>query len=160
MMTRPQRVIGLKRPVALSAGDRHTCAQEEGGELFCWGDNRRVQIAVGPQVVNTPMQVRSAGRVTAIATGHEHTCALREGKTLLCWGSNDQGQLGDTTTIARARPVRAGIAGRITQIAAGGDQSCAIANDTLVCWGARSGEPSEPVEPMWLYAAVVEPVLQ
>ncbi|MDA0374893.1 MAG: peptidylprolyl isomerase [Planctomycetota bacterium] len=25
---------------------------------------------------------------------------------------------------------------------------------------SRSGEPSEPVEPMWLYAAVVEPVLQ
>jgi alpha-tubulin suppressor-like RCC1 family protein len=42
---RPVEVWDLDDAVALSAGDDHTCAVREHGEVVCWGDNTFAQIA-------------------------------------------------------------------------------------------------------------------
>ncbi|MEM9070004.1 MAG: hypothetical protein AAGE52_15965 [Myxococcota bacterium] len=55
--------VGIPRLIAqgpwesLSAGFTSTCAVRRGGRLFCWGDNRRGQLAVDAPVVVVPQRV-------------------------------------------------------------------------------------------------------
>jgi len=88
------------------------------------------------QVTLTPPPLLAA---TAIVAGERHFCAITPTAEVVCWGSNSQGQLGDTTLVARSTPVKvAGLAG-ITAVAAGGTHTCALtAAGGLLCWGGNN----------------------
>lgn len=84
-------------------GPTRSCAIQDDGAAFCWGDNASGALGAGP----TPAQSTHAVRVTAlgedavidVAVGEFHTCFL--GPTRIrCIGQNEQGQLGDGTTAA------------------------------------------------------------
>ena len=55
-----------ERAVAISVGNRHTCALLDSGAIECWGENDYGQ-------TDPP-----AGRFSAVSAGGEHTCGLRE----------------------------------------------------------------------------------
>jgi hypothetical protein len=120
--------VGLDAPdpVAVEAGEYHSCAIRTDGTPTCWGwgDDGQTTIPAG------------TGTVTAITAGLYHTCAIRTDGTPTCWGSDQSGQ----TTVPDG-------VGTVTAIAAGSYHTCAIRTDgTPTCWGhAAYGQATIPV---------------
>jgi len=142
--SRPKQTAGLESGVrAITAGDSHTCALTETGQVWCWGQNDRGQLGDG---TTTPRKAPVAvigleTGVAAIAAGWYHTCALTQGGGVLCWGWNGSGQLGDGTYLdhSSALPVQ-GLESGVAAIATGRDHTCALtdAGDAF-CWGSNGG---------------------
>lgn len=136
----PVDVVGLTRGVvAISAGELHTCALTEDGEMLCWGNNREGQLGNGTTTGRvTPGRVIGLpGKVQAISTGDDFTCAVTEGGAAQCWGLNDAGQLGDGTRTTRLTPVPvSGLAAGVQTVSARRFHTCAVTMDSAVhCWG-------------------------
>jgi len=136
---------GCVRPVAVAAGQQHTCAIVDGGALLCWGANGSGELgpnATGASSVS-PRIVFASG-VSAVTAGGRHTCAIASG-SVACWGANDLGQLGrGTTGAATATPaaVSGGLTG-VTRLAAGANHTCALTGAGAVrCWGANAAGQS------------------
>lgn len=125
---------------SVAAGDFHTCAIRENGELWCWGGGLNGQLGVGSAVdidSKRPLRVAMADWA-AVDAGESHTCAIRNDRTLWCWGQNDVGQLGVGDTERRDLPTRVDAPGGDAwlRLGLGRDHSCAIRDDeTLWCWG-------------------------
>ena len=82
---------------------------------------------------------RDADPPVKVAAGGEHACALRRSGAIVCWGDNSRGQLGDGTTIGRARPVRVSNIIDAVDLSAGELHSCAVrASGAVTCWGDNS----------------------
>jgi alpha-tubulin suppressor-like RCC1 family protein len=65
----------------VSAGDMHSCAIRDTGELACWGWN-------GQGMATPPVM----GRFVDVSTGLNHSCAVREDDVILCFGADFDGQ--------------------------------------------------------------------
>lgn len=158
-----RHVDGTRQMVA---GKSHVCAisglgstiPPGQGTLYCWGDNQYGQLGTGTNTDSTtPVAVASnAGftnaEVKAVMVGDHHTCAVQNVNSqdkLYCWGRNNKGQLGDTTTTDRNRPVAVqgifatekpfvGGVNAKQPMAAGAEHTCAQVFDNarkLYCWG-------------------------
>jgi hypothetical protein len=150
--TLPVRVASIEAaPDDLALGTRHTCGLFA-GQVRCWGDGTRGQLASLP-----------AGTiVTAIAAAGDRTCALTKEGGVTCWGDGyaepfaPEGIRGVASMIAvgpgrvcaaiteparvvrcsgpDSKPLLAGAA--IKGLAAGGGHNCALHEDGSVqCWG-------------------------
>jgi alpha-tubulin suppressor-like RCC1 family protein len=97
------------------AGESHTCAVNNQGYVFCWGQNLYGEVDVPSGMSN----------VTQLAAGLGHSCALNDQGAIFCWGGNWYGQT----------DVPAGL-GKVTQVTAGLSFTCVL-NDagSVVCWG-------------------------
>lgn len=72
----------------------------------------------------------------SVTAGDRFTCALRSDGQAFCWGQALFGQIGDSATTPRSRPVAVAGDIRFRAIAAGSDHVCGIAQDsTAWCWG-------------------------
>lgn len=96
----PVQVTGLPGPaVALSAGDFHTCALIEGGDVWCWGFGEYGQL--GNDTLDSspfPVAVQDiGGPAIVLSAGYAYTCVVRADGGLRCWGDNVSGQLGNDT---------------------------------------------------------------
>ena len=144
----PTRVPGLRRPLELVAGSRHTCALDEAGEVWCWGDDTFGQLAGrgaplgepidehrGPLPL-PPIEERSRptpGRVEglrgAIDLGvFEHrTCAVIGGSGVTCWHAGREEPLTPVLALPDAR-----------EVAVGAAHACArLASGEVRCWGVN-----------------------
>jgi alpha-tubulin suppressor-like RCC1 family protein len=80
---------------ALAAGLAFTCALDEAGDVWCWGDNARRQLGRSDvDATATPARVPGLSGVVAVAAGPEHACALDGRGAVRCWGANDRAQVG------------------------------------------------------------------
>ena len=140
---------------AVTAGDYHTCALLDDGNVKCWGRGSDGQLgqdstanlgdSAGEMAALSPVELGAGRTATAITAGYNHTCALLDDATVKCWGRGDYGRLGQDSTadlgdqageMAALAPVNLGVGRTATAITAGGSYSCALLDDaTVKCWG-------------------------
>jgi len=132
----PVAVLGLTGVVAVTAGDRHTCALLDSTAVYCWGNNADGQLGNGTILPSkVPVLVAGLPPIVEIAAGGAHTCALTRSGRTLCWGDNTYGQIGDGTAVDRTTPATVlGITGS-NSLATGDSHSCAVAGGWVGCWG-------------------------
>jgi len=104
----PQKVPGLVDIKAIGAGERHVCAIEQTGKMYCWGKNYEGEIGNGlaQQIQYSPamVMVNATTPLTGavdVAGGMTHTCAIVNSPVypnVMCWGGNTFGSLGTGTT--------------------------------------------------------------
>lgn len=139
----PQDVMWLSSNIqAITAGENHTCALSNAGEVLCWGNNYEGQLGIGTtemQLVPVYTLGLEAGNV-AIQAGMRYTCAITASGGAKCWGENWAGQLGDGGQLGQLLPVNvSGLPAAVTNLGAGDSHTCAVlATDGLMCWGSNS----------------------
>ena len=90
---------------AIVAGEDHTCALLDNGQVKCWGGNASASSASATPTTAATSRARWAtpSPPSTSAPGAppppsaprlEHTCALLDNGQVKCWGVNDDGQLG------------------------------------------------------------------
>lgn len=159
---RPTQVPGLSSLTEISAGgagenEGHTCALDESGWVWCWGDDEFGQIGDGNGsggAVLTPTLVDSLDDdVVQLATGSNHTCALGDSGAVWCWGRDYSGQVGDaldcdenkglvafftgvTGPCNHYTPTRVVAPELAVHVSAGGGHSCMTGvTGATWCWG-------------------------
>ncbi len=136
--------------VKITTGANHTCAIDDEGAAWCWGDNSAGQLGVPGLSPGTtsPVRVSTAGgpaSVVDIAAGGNTTCALTGAGATYCWGEGSAGQIGDGAGVDRDRPTLVSTAGalhgaRIRRITVGDTQACGTdADGHAYCWGDTAG---------------------
>ena len=156
--TDPVTVDGLPPVVDLAAGYTHTCAIDETGGVWCWGDNVLGMLGNGEDHTSShvPVQVVGLDDATAIDGGFWHTCAARADGTAWCWGSNTtvtgqlNGQLGNDVLVRALTPVQVVGLTDVVGVSAGLEHTCAVrAGGSAACFGRdESGQlgDGEPLE--------------
>jgi alpha-tubulin suppressor-like RCC1 family protein len=131
----------------VSAGESHTCAIANGGDVLCWGYNGGGQLGIGTDLgpencEGSPCSTRPvivAGGLTfrqISAGGRFHTCAVATDNQAYCWGLNQLGQLGNGTETDSFEPTPVAGGLRWLQVSAGINHTCGITlDDVAYCWG-------------------------
>lgn len=140
----PVDVLGLQSGVVdVTAGDQHTCAALNTGELKCWGKNDHSQLGIGGTVTQPEPTTVAGISVTHVSAGSSATCAALAGGGVACWGDNSFGQLGNGNTDTADHPQTVLNLSGVTDVAAGGSFACAVSGGAvsggaLSCWGDNS----------------------
>ena len=135
----PVKVSGIDDATSVSAGDWHTCAVHEDGNVSCWGEEQGSD-QFGQTAAATPVGVPSFGDAVSVSAGSGFTCAVRESGSISCWGVNAFGQLG-TPEPQRFSLTPVAVQGidDATALTTGAGHTCAIRESSgAVCWGANN----------------------
>ncbi|MGB0726641.1 MAG: RCC1 domain-containing protein, partial [Candidatus Poseidoniaceae archaeon] len=78
--------------VAVTTGNRNTCAILDDGSVKCWGEDNQGQLGNGASYTDQPSPVSvdlGTGRTAvAIDVFGYHTCAILDDASMKCWGSD------------------------------------------------------------------------
>ena len=136
--------------VAVAAGEAHTCAILDNGDLKCWGKGYNGQLGIGgtndqSSPPSTAINLGSGRTAIAISAGQAYTCAILDTGDLKCWGRDNEGQLGDggTThssntyiTTPPSSPISLGTGRQAVAVSGNHEHTCAILdNGEMKCWG-------------------------
>lgn len=138
----PVMAYDFKNVIQISSGKRHTCALQNNGEVYCWGDNLNYQLGSLGNDSGIPKLVPNLNNVISISAGGQHTCALKKNGSVQCWGLNTFGQLGipiqvNQPRIASLKEIKE--LKNIKSISLGENHSCALDNlGDIYCWGDNS----------------------
>ena len=144
--TTPVQTSGFgtgRTAVQVAAGERHTCALLDNGEVWCWGSGGNNELANGALQSSDPVKVPLGAGITAsrIFVGGRVSCALTSDNRLTCWGQNHKGQIGNGTVLASGGTAPAAVSNIPTSfvpshVDPGGRHVCAAATGGAVwCWG-------------------------
>lgn len=127
--------MGTIRGLAL--GRAHSCALDDVGAVWCWGDDEFGQVGQRSAGVMTivPRQVARLGAVSMIASGADHICAVESEGPVRCWGRNDEFQTAHPNPVSLGQMGHVGLSGA-RQLSLGESHSCALMPDGVFCWGA------------------------
>ena len=130
-----------RRWVAVTAGDRHTCAVDDTGRLWCWGNNDNGRLGTGDLLERrTPMVILTPGPVRAIDSVFDHTCAILDNGALACWGKNNEGQLGTGDLMDRLSPTLVSSGEPWTAVAPGQGHTIAVRGGEVTGTGRNSDD--------------------
>jgi alpha-tubulin suppressor-like RCC1 family protein len=125
----------------VSPGVEHTCAVDQGGQVYCWGANNGGQSGSSVSLLPTAAGGEKTP-LTSIASANLHTCAAMlpsGGNGVRCWGTEDKGALGDGAPANTSNPTAVtalGLNAEIKEVAVGGGHTCARdATGDVKCWG-------------------------
>jgi len=126
---------------SVGAGNDHTCALTEHGEVWCWGRNDGPIILseepMHPEVFPVPV-LHGDLRFTQIAAGERNTCALVDNGQLYCWGGNHFRHAGAPGAEFLLEPTRVEDAPSFTRIKAASYHACGVDPDgNAFCWGGN-----------------------
>ncbi len=128
---------------ALTAGDNHTCAVLNTGDVTCWGNNSYAQLGFSGLSSENPdpslVELPAGTTATALTAGDRHTCAVLNTGAVSCWGWNEYGQLGNSREMSLSWdpvPVELPTGTTATAVTAGYGHTCAVLNTgAAYCWG-------------------------
>ncbi|WP_437568166.1 protein kinase domain-containing protein [Sorangium sp. So ce542] len=155
--TAPTNVRGPRRRWRdVAAARDHTCAVDDSGALYCWGDmaNGKIGAASGclgdsdHDIPDSPAGLRCRSEPshafpqecwTSVAASADFTCAIDGEQHAQCWGDDSEGQLGRGVTGPCTVRLR-GHFWHFVSLSAGRRHACGIAAERsrmpqLVCWG-------------------------
>ena len=136
--------------VAVAAGEAHTCAILDNGDLKCWGKGYHGQLGIGgtndqSTPPSTAINLGSGRTAIAISAGQAYTCAILDNGDLKCWGRDNEGQLGDGGTTHSSHtyiatppssPISLGTGRQTVAVSGNHEHTCAILdNGEMKCWG-------------------------
>ena len=134
--TEPKLIDTLAKEGAvltLAAGENHSLACMESGEVWSWGYGQQGQLGHG-EGKNEKMPKRLSFftqrhiAIVQVAAGWRHSLALTVDSHVYSWGHGDKGQLGhgDTRSSLTPRVVEQLLGKEVKQVAAGGSHSLAF----------------------------------
>ena len=104
------------RAVSIAAGDYHSLAIAEDGQLYSWGGGKGAAGRIADVIVPMrPLQGAPGAEVAfvlSIAAGEDHSIAITAHGEVWVWGANDAGQLGigcDAVGLGPYPPARTGL---------------------------------------------------
>jgi alpha-tubulin suppressor-like RCC1 family protein len=135
----PDHPTGINSVMELSLGDFHTLALKTDSTVWGWGHNGYGQLGDSSNTDRyTPVAVKGlGGGVKRLGAGFYHSFALKSDGTLWAWGNNGYGQLGDSTTTSRTKPVQVKVlTSGVVDVTGGWYHSLALKEDgTVWAWG-------------------------
>ena len=130
------------KPISISAGNYHSMAIGDDGELYTWGENSYGQLGTGDKTtVYKPTKVTLANGIKpkTISAGGSYSMAIGEDGELYTWGDNSYGQLGIGNTQIKLIPTKVTLATGVKPVsilAGQNGHSMAIGSDgNLYVWG-------------------------
>jgi alpha-tubulin suppressor-like RCC1 family protein len=152
--------LGRTRIVSVCAGDNHTLAISESGQLWSCGRGRHGQLGHGhfhDEGMMTLISSIHRERIVSVSAGKAHSIALAADGKLFTWGDASHGQLGHNQlaplvgdnrqpiaipfpqAITSLDPTKLQPPERVTAIAAGGNHSMAVTvGGSLLAFGSNS----------------------
>ncbi|MBX7188305.1 MAG: hypothetical protein K1X27_01790 [Solirubrobacterales bacterium] len=137
----PSAVQGIGDAVAVTAGEKYSCAARASGTTMCWGNGSGGKL--GNYTLGTwdygypnsyvPAVARNVGGATAVTAGADQSCAIQNGGQAVCWGS---APLGDGSNNDSSVAVRVQGLADAKSIDSGTYGTCAVRDSgQAVCWG-------------------------
>ncbi|MBM4055222.1 MAG: RCC1 repeat- and reductase domain-containing protein [Planctomycetes bacterium] len=123
--------------VAIAAGDDHSLALSEDGEVYAWGSNKKGQLGDESisDISHTPVSIEELEEIQSIAAGGTFNLALDNDGNVWAWGNNELGQAGNSSGGILNEPAQIVNLSTIDKIAAGESHSLAIKSETIYAWG-------------------------
>jgi alpha-tubulin suppressor-like RCC1 family protein len=168
-------VAGNHRFTTATAGPLHTCAIDQDGVAWCWGDNAEATLGLGTiadedcdgfPCQTQPVQVATGERFASVLAGDFFTCGLARSGRIFCWGLNEADQLGndaaddDCNGLPCSRtPIEAAGGMEFTQLAAFRNGACGLdTHGSVRCWGIDVITHQHTSEPR--YYAISRPFIE
>jgi len=131
---------GSLRFVSITAGYSSTCALDDTGDAYCWGNGQYGRLGNGDTLASSvPVKVAGDLKFRQISAGRQFNCGLTVAGEVYCWGVNSNGQFGDGTEEHSSVPVAGGGGMTFDMIAVGSFHVCGIASDGYTyCWGSSA----------------------
>ena len=135
--TAPPFTMSLSKFAKIAAGDNHSIAITNDGNLWAWGYMWSGGTGEGSwEFVGLPKAMSMDHAWAEVAAGLSSNLAMKSDGTLWAWGANWYGQLGDGTTEDQFAPYRIGTENNWKSISTSGLHSVALKKDeTLWAWG-------------------------
>jgi len=96
--------------VQIASGEGFTCALDDKGLVYCWGDNTFGQLGRDPSTLKETFKPQKIPLfdIKTLRAGGRTACAITSKGVVYCWGDNTTGQVGDGDTSGTPRwtPVR------------------------------------------------------
>jgi alpha-tubulin suppressor-like RCC1 family protein len=131
-------VPGLSGIVKISCSG-YSLALGSDGKVWIFGRDNVGGLRIDQTLSPLPTPITNVKGVVDIAAGPTHALLLLADGSVWSWGDNRMGQLGDGTTIARARPAPVPGVTNAKSIATASERSFATLRDgTVLAWGSKS----------------------
>ncbi|MEK5039861.1 RCC1 domain-containing protein [Sporosarcina sp. FSL K6-3457] len=134
-----KNTVEALKAIAISAGEVHTLAVDESGQVWAWGSGKFGQIGKEGRAI-TPELVPGLSNIVAVAAGAHHSLALSRDGKVFAWGRNTNGQLGiGQSGHINPMPKQIERLTGIMEIAAGDNHTIALAQNrtTIWAWGSN-----------------------
>ena len=146
----------LENVAQIAAGQNHTCALLQSGQILCWGSRSAGKIGNGGTTTGNQLSPVAVSGIDGVSTkavsvtaGDNGTCAILQSGEVRCWGTRATGNIGDggATTGAQTTPTQvSGLDGSTPSAAAtalsmassGGTTCALLQNGQVECWGYGS----------------------
>ena len=123
---------------SISVGEKHTCAVEASGALFCWGTNDEGQLGnLLEEDADEPTRVAGYLTAASVTSGYTHSCAVTTIGETYCWGLGTAGQLGQGSSLRGSREPLLVVGDHSwARVHGGRRHTCGVTpQGQVLCWG-------------------------